>query len=110
LSFINKKFIADLMPKHPLYVPLLPPDAQAVIGQVHPDTRPALKLLESEGFTFSGMVDIFEGGPVVMTAIDTIRTVRESVHAVVIEIEDSNADEASRAAVESIEPMHLLNP
>ena len=40
LSMVNKKFIADLMPRFPLYVPLLPPAAQAVIGQVHPETRP----------------------------------------------------------------------
>ena len=74
----DKQFIADLMPKHPIYIPLLPKVAQDVIGRVHSETVPAIKLLESEGFAFSGMVDIFEAGPIVSCATDEIRTVRES--------------------------------
>jgi arginine N-succinyltransferase len=74
----DKRFIADLMPKHPIYIPLLPKEAQAVIGEVHPETKPAIKLLEGEGFAFADMVDIFEGGPIVSCATDEIRTVRES--------------------------------
>lgn len=74
----DKRFIADLMPRHPIYIPLLPKAAQAVIGQVHPDSFPALKLLEGEGFAFASMVDIFESGPIVSCATDEIRTVRES--------------------------------
>ena len=74
----DKQFIADLMPKHPIYIPLLPRAAQDVIGRVHSETVPAIKLLESEGFAFTGMVDIFEGGPIVSCATDEIRTVRES--------------------------------
>ncbi|HZN69665.1 MAG TPA: arginine N-succinyltransferase, partial [Tepidisphaeraceae bacterium] len=34
LSVIDKRFIADLMPKHPIYITLLPPEAKAVIGLV----------------------------------------------------------------------------
>lgn len=74
----DKQFIADLMPKHPIYIPLLPKTAQDVIGRVHSETVPAIKLLESEGFAFTGMVDIFEAGPIVSCATDEIRTVRES--------------------------------
>ena len=83
LSMTNKQFIADLMPKHPIYVPLLPPSAQEVLGKVHPKTEPALRLLESEGFSFNGMVDIFEAGPVVSCCRDRVRTIRESTVAVV---------------------------
>ena len=32
LTSRSKKFIADLMPRHPIYIPLLPEDAQAVIA------------------------------------------------------------------------------
>ena len=78
LSIEDKRFIADLMPTHPIYIPLLPPEAQAVIGRVHPNTEPAIHLLESEGFKDSGLVDIFEAGPVVTCPRDEIRTVRES--------------------------------
>jgi arginine N-succinyltransferase len=101
LSMVNKKFIADLMPRHPIYVPLLPLEAQAVIGKVHDETRPALALLESEGFRITDMVDIFEAGPVVSCHRDNIRTVRESVRATVEEIV---------AAPLKAPVMHLLNP
>jgi arginine N-succinyltransferase len=86
LSMVNKRFIADLLPKHPIYIPLLPPEAQAVIGKVHPQTEPALKMLEGEGFRRSGLVDIFEGGPVMKCALNDIRSIRESVAAIISEI------------------------
>ncbi len=89
LSMVNKRFIADLMPRHPIYIPLLPPEAQAVIGQVHDQTRGALRILEGEGFRFSGMVDIFEAGPVVTCPLADIRSVRASRKAIVREIVDA---------------------
>ena len=93
LSIVNKRFIADLMPKHPIYIPLLPADAQAVIGQVHEKTAPARKLLESEAFAYRRMVDIFEAGPVLACDRDDIRTIKESdcgeIEAVVDEPIDS---------------------
>lgn len=88
LSMVNKRFIADLMPKHPIYIPLLPPDAQAVVGKVHEQTEPAMKILEAEGFRRHGLVDIFEGGPVVRCALGDIRTVRESAAGAVAQITD----------------------
>jgi len=77
-SVEDKSIIADLMPTQPIYIPLLPKAAQALIGRVHPLTEPALHLLETEGFHDAGMVDIFEAGPVVECLRDEIRTVRES--------------------------------
>jgi len=79
LSMKDKKFIGELMPKHPIYVPLLPPEAQKVIGQVHKNTLPAMKLLLDEGFSDSGMVDIFDAGPILTCALDRIRTVKNSL-------------------------------
>lgn len=78
MSSKSKKFIADLMPKHPIYIPLLPQKAQEVIGEVHDNTRPALAVLEKEGFEFQNCVDIFDGGPTVHCEVNDIRTVRES--------------------------------
>lgn len=74
----QKTFIAELMPKHPLYVEFLTEDAQKVIGEVHPQTAPARKLLESEGLHYQGYVDIFDGGPTLEADIDDIRTVKQS--------------------------------
>jgi arginine N-succinyltransferase len=86
MSSLSKKFIADLMPKHPIYIPLLPEPAQAVIGQVHENTRPALSVLEKEGFEFRELVDIFDGGPTIHCETKQIRAVRESRRGVVTKI------------------------
>lgn len=88
----QKVFIAELMPKYPIYVNLLSKAAQAVIGEVHDKTRPALKLLQAEGFTKSGYVDIFDAGPSVEAKIDNIRTVRISQR-LPVEISTSISDE-----------------
>jgi arginine N-succinyltransferase len=77
----NKVFIAELMPKYPIYVNLLSKEAQASIGVVHEKTRPALRLLEQEGFRYRGYVDIFDGGPTVEADIENIETVRASKEA-----------------------------
>lgn len=88
LSVKNKKFIEELMPKTPIIANLLPQDAQFVIGKVHPNTEPAKHILEQEGFKFSGLVGMFEPGPVLIADIDNIRAIRESVVGVIEEIAD----------------------
>ena len=72
------QFIADLMPKTPIYVSLLTDAAKAVMGQPHPSGKAALRMLEAEGFSYDRYVDIFDGGPTVTVRTDQIRTVRES--------------------------------
>lgn len=74
----QKAFIAELMPKHPLYIDFLAQDAQQVIGEVHPHTVPARRLLEAEGLRYQGYVDIFDGGPTLEAEIDEIRAVKHS--------------------------------
>ncbi|WP_115717200.1 arginine N-succinyltransferase [Gallaecimonas mangrovi] len=79
LSGLGKKtFIAELMPRYPVYVDMLPKAAQEVIGHVHAKTRPALKLLMAEGFRWRGYVDVFDAGPTVECDIDQINAIRES--------------------------------
>ena len=73
------RFIADLFPKSPIYLSMLPEGARAVIGQPHPTGRAALKMLENEGFIWDSYVDIFDGGPTVTARTDTIRTIREAL-------------------------------
>jgi arginine N-succinyltransferase len=80
----KKGFIADLMPRYPIYVGLLPKEAQEVIGQVHHNTRPALNLLENEGFTHRGYVDLFDAGPTVEAPLKQIKSVRQSHRATVV--------------------------
>lgn len=82
------KFIADLMPRTPIYVVLLTDAARTVIGQPHPSGRAALRMLEEEGFYFDRYIDIFDGGPTVTADTDDIRTIRESTIDTVAEIAD----------------------
>jgi len=84
----DKTFIEDLIPEHPIYIPILPKEAQDVLGQVHTDTKPALELLKQEGFQVINEVDIFEAGPVVAAKVKEVRTVRESREVVVEDVLD----------------------
>jgi arginine N-succinyltransferase len=77
-SLTGNQFIADLMPRHPIYIQLLPAEAQAVIGAVHPEGAPAYSMLMEEGFRDDGYVDIFDGGPTVHADIDSLKAVRDS--------------------------------
>ncbi|WP_305857579.1 arginine N-succinyltransferase [Balneatrix alpica] len=77
-SITNKAFIAELMPQYPVYVPLLSPEAQDVLGVPHDDTLPAYQILEEEGFKSQGYIDIFDGGPTVECQARQIRTVQSS--------------------------------
>lgn len=108
LTTVSKNFIADLMPKHPLYIPLLTKPAQETIGQVHQQTRPALAMLQQEGFAHRDLIDIFDGGPVVHCETASVRSVKESRAAKVVAIEDkvdaevqliSNASDEFRACL-----------
>ena len=74
----NKAFIAELMPKFPLYTCFLSEEARAVIGRVHPDTEPALAMLTGEGFSYQGYVDIFDAGPAIEAETAKIRAVQGS--------------------------------
>ncbi len=88
----KKEFIAELMPKYPIYVNLLSKDAQDVINKVHPKTVPALRLLEAEGFARRGYVDIFDAGPTVESHVNSIRTVNQSTRCQVIIDEVQSTD------------------
>jgi arginine N-succinyltransferase len=74
----QKTFVAELMPKHPIYLDLLPEAARTAAGQTHASSLPALHMLEAEGFRCEGYIDIFDGGPAVQARVRDIRAVRES--------------------------------
>ena len=76
----GNQFIADLMPKHPIYTALLSEAARQVMGQPHFSGRPAMRMLENEGFAFQNYVDIFDGGPTMIARTDQIRTIAPSTH------------------------------
>jgi arginine N-succinyltransferase len=73
----GNQFIADLMPRYPIYAVMLPKAAGEAIGRAHEGSVPAQKMLEGEGFAFDGYVDIFDGGPTMSVHTDQIRTIRD---------------------------------
>jgi arginine N-succinyltransferase len=70
----NRTLIVELMPHYPVYVPLLPGDAQAVMGQIHPSGELAFNLLAEEGFEADEYIDIFDGGPILQAHKHTLRS------------------------------------
>jgi arginine N-succinyltransferase len=108
LTAVGKKsFIAELMPRQPLYVAYLPDDAQEVIGKVHTSTAPARRLLEQEGMYFEGYVDIFDAGPVLQARVSELRAMRDSVLADIGAATDGDAACAPQSTV--AEPMLVSN-
>jgi arginine N-succinyltransferase len=87
------QFIADLMPKTPIYTAMLPEDALAVMRKPHPSGEAAMRMLEAEGFSGDGYVDIFDGGPTMAAATDKIRTVAEARELVLDGIDEEAAGE-----------------
>ena len=70
----SKTFIAELMPSHPIYVPLLTMEAQAVMGKPNDAASPGYQLLLREGFRTTKHLDIFDGGPTLMARLDDLQT------------------------------------
>ena len=85
-ALAGNQFIADLGPRYPLYVSMLPESAQATLGRPHDDGRPALQMLLDEGFVDGEYVDIFDGGPTLFAQIDSVRSVRACVSDTVAKI------------------------
>ncbi|MCG3102446.1 arginine N-succinyltransferase, partial [Enterobacter sp. DRP3] len=81
----RKSFLAELMPRYPVYVDLLPQDAQDAVGLTHRDTLPARKMLEAEGLRYQNHVDIFDAGPVLTAQVDSHACVKQASERVVRE-------------------------
>lgn len=71
----SKSFIAELMPRSPIYVPLLSEEAQWALGQLHPDGELPFGILIDEGFDADTYVDIFDGGPITEARGAMLKTV-----------------------------------
>ncbi|WP_284615060.1 arginine N-succinyltransferase [Aquabacterium humicola] len=76
----SKAFIAELLPHSPVYVPLLPEEAQWAIGQLHPVAELPFSILLDEGFDADTYIDIFDGGPTVEARLAMLKTVGRMRH------------------------------
>jgi arginine N-succinyltransferase len=101
MSTISKQFIEEMMPMHPIYLDLLPQEIREGIGKVHKETEPALKLLKSEGFRETDLVDIFDAGPVVRCDTSEINAVRRTQERTVSDIVDERSTQRANVIVAS---------
>ncbi|MFN4240900.1 MAG: arginine N-succinyltransferase [Erythrobacter cryptus] len=90
----GNQFIADLMPKHPVYVAMLSEEARSAIGVPHPSGRAAMRMLEHEGFRCEGYVDIFDGGPTMTARTDEVASIKASRKARVTRLDVSEGEKA----------------
>ncbi|HYD79743.1 MAG TPA: arginine N-succinyltransferase [Paucimonas sp.] len=74
----NRTLIVELMPHYPIYVPLLPGEAQAAMGQVHPEGELPFRMLSEEGFEPDEFIDIFDGGPILRAHKHALRSFSSS--------------------------------
>ena len=95
----GNQFIADLMPKHPIYTAMLSESARSVIGLPHPSGRAAMRMLENEGFAYEGYVDIFDGGPSMVARTDQVTTVRDAQETQIVAVEELEKDDSEQALV-----------
>jgi arginine N-succinyltransferase len=91
----GNQFIADLMPKHPVYIAMLQESAKTVIGVPHPSGRAAMRMLENEGFAWENYIDIFDGGPTMTARTDHIRSIREAKDVTITEISNFVGEQKS---------------
>lgn len=91
----GNQFIADLMPKHPVYIAMLQESAKTVIGVPHPSGRAAMRMLENEGFAWENYVDIFDGGPTMTARTDHIKSIRDARDVTVTAVSESVGEHKS---------------
>ena len=87
------QFIADLMPKTPIYTAMLSPEALAVMRKPHPTGEAAMRMLEREGFDSEGYIDIFDGGPTMSAKTDEIRTIEEALEFTLSDLSEEEGGE-----------------
>ncbi len=92
----GNQFIADLMPKHPVYTAMLAEEAHRVIGLPHPGGRAAMRMLENEGFAYENYVDIFDGGPTMTTRTDQVASI---TRALALPVADTQLDKGEKALI-----------
>lgn len=74
----DRLFVSEIMPKYPIYVDLLPKDVQECIGKTHESSKPAIHMLNQEGFSLTNEIDVIDGGPTLIAQTSGIRTIKNS--------------------------------
>ena len=82
----DKEFIESLFPQHEIVLELLPPEAQAIVGQVGPATLPVYHLLQRAGFHYLHTIDPFDGGPHYGAPVETVQPLQHSQNLVCLDL------------------------
>ncbi len=81
----NPDALGEIVPLGRISTSDFPLEVKASIAQTHPSGIGAMKLLQSEGFIFSGTIDLFDAGPIMSVYRDTIRTIMNSKKAEIVD-------------------------
>ena len=74
----NPDALGDIVPIGCIETCNMPLAVRASLGQPHPSGIGAMRLLQREGFIFSGTIDLFDAGPIMSVHRDTIRTIMQA--------------------------------
>jgi arginine N-succinyltransferase len=64
----------------------------------HPNGRAAMRMLETEGFSDPGYVDIFDGGPTMVGQINSLQTIIHAQDVALAAVHDSGGEKQLVAA------------
>lgn len=81
------EFIANLIPKYPIYLDLLPEEAQLSIAKAHATSSIAMRMLLKEGFRYEKHVDVFDGGPQLVAPLTDILTIKNSSQSTLVDFD-----------------------
>jgi len=105
----SNQFITELMPKYPIYTNLLPKEARDALGKPNDAGVRAMALLLEEGFEYEGLVDIFDGGPMVRGRIKELVSVRSAKRgAAIVDLDLSSDQKKFMIANQSLENFRLV--
>jgi len=107
ITSTDGQFILDLAPRHPIYLELVDKAAREAIGVVHRHGVAALSMLEKEGFSRSGLIDIFDGGPTMTCPQVNIATIRNS-RSGIVRVGDVDKGEPALLAIPDIARFRAL--
>ncbi|EMP56939.1 arginine/ornithine succinyltransferase subunit [Marinobacter santoriniensis NKSG1] len=99
----SKSFIADLLPQHPVYLPLLSKEARDALGRPREDAIEVQSLLETQGFAYRKYIDIFDAGPTLEAPTHMLRALTHSQILPVNVVESIEAGDTCRPALISNE-------